>query len=182
LKRQPFQYGNMKKITWFFSYLIEFVACSFCGWLYEILLEFVVYHRYADRGILHFPICPIYGFFGLILLVIFRKKNDILTVFIGSTILTTLLELGASYLLESIGYRPWDYSNWILHYEWRISLLSSLIFGALSVILIKAVHPLMRKMHEKAPDWLQCSIGFLLGSMILIDSVKILLLPILTLL
>lgn len=179
MKRQPFQYGNMKKITWFFSYLIEFVACSFCGWLYEILLEFVVYHRYADRGILHFPICPIYGFFGLILLVIFRKKNDILTVFIGSTILTTLLELGASYLLESIGYRPWDYSNWILHYEWRISLLSSLIFGALSVILIKAVHPIMRKIHEKAADWLQCSIGFLLGSIILIDSVKTLLLPML---
>ena len=169
----------MKKLTWFFSYVIEWIVCSFGGWLYEILLEFAVNHQYSDRGILHFPVCPIYGFFGLLLLLLFQKRNDILTVFLGSTILTTLLELGASYLLESMGYRPWDYSNWILHYEWRISLVSSLIFGVLSVILVKGVHPIMRKFHEKAPDFLQCGLGAILGGILLIDSVKTLLLPIL---
>lgn len=168
----------MKKLTWFFSYVMEFIVYSFGGWLYEILLEFAVYHQYSDRGILHFPICPIYGFFGLLLLVIFRKKNDILTVFVGSTILTTLLELGASYLLEKMGYRPWDYSNWILHYEWRISLVSSLIFGVMSVIVINLIHPFMRKIHEQFPDWLQCALGAFLGGVILMDAVKTLLLPI----
>lgn len=168
----------MKRFSWFCSYIAEFTVCAFCGWLYEILLEFAVYHAYTDRGLLHLPICPIYGVFGMILLLLFRRHNSAVIVFTVSTVLTTLLELGSSYLLQyTIGWVPWDYSDWAWNFEGRISLPSSLIFGVLSLILVKAVHPLMRKFHEKAPDWLVCGLGMLFAVVILGDTLRTLVLP-----
>ncbi len=163
----------MKRFSWLCSYAVEFTVCAFCGWLYEVLLGFAVYHAYADRGVLHLPVCPIYGVFGMILLLLFRKHNSTVMVFAVSTLLTTVLELASSYLLEcTIGYVPWDYSDWIWNFEGRVSVLSSLIFGVLSLILVKVVHPLIRKFHEKAPVWLVGGLGVLFTAVILGDALR----------
>ena len=57
----------MQRFTLAMTYLIEFTVCAFCGWLYEEGLELAVNHAYADRGLLHLPVLPIYGFGGLLL-------------------------------------------------------------------------------------------------------------------
>lgn len=141
------------------SYLIEFTACAFCGWLYEVLLQFAVYHNYMDRGLLPLPLCPIYGFGGMALLLLFRRRNDWWLVFLGSTLLTTVLELAAFLLLERFGLILWDYSAWPLNYKGMISVPSSLIFGLLALALVKGVHPLGRLLYRKAPEWLICVLG-----------------------
>ncbi len=161
----------MKQFTCLCSYVIEFTICSLCGWLFEESLELLVYHAYADRGILHLPMLPIYGFFGLILAALFRQQHSAAAVFCISTLVTTALELVSSYLLERMGYVLWDYSAWILNYEGRISLLSSLIFGAMSVLLVKCVHPLMRKMERNAPQWVTCGMGVMFGLLLIGDAV-----------
>ena len=140
---------HLKRIL---TYVIEFTVCALCGWLYEEGLELAVYHAYADRGVLHLPLLPIYGFGGLLLVLLYRKRNSAWFVFLTSTVVTTILELVASYLLERVlGWIPWDYSAWVLNFEGRISLFSSLIFGGLALLLVKAVHPFCRKL-EDAPD------------------------------
>lgn len=161
----------MKKSVKLCSYIIEFSVCALCGWLFEEGLELLVYHAYADRGALHLPLLPIYGFFGLILAALFPTKTNIPAVFCISAAVTTVLELCSSYLLEHFGYRLWDYSAWPLHFEGRISLLSSLIFGAMAVLLVKCIHPLMRRMEQNAPEWLVCSLGLLLGLLLVGDAV-----------
>lgn len=154
------------------SYGTEFAVCSFAGWLYEVLLNLLVYGMYADRGILHMPICPIYGFSALFLLLLFRKHNGWFTVFAGSTAIVTVLELVCSYPLEAwLGFRLWDYSAWPLHFEGRISLFSSLIFGALSLLLVKGVHPLMRRFSAWAPPWLVRTLGLVCMGAIGVDFV-----------
>ena len=47
------------------EYLIRlvllFFAYSFAGWCIEVILKFIQYHRFINRGFFTGPICPIYG-------------------------------------------------------------------------------------------------------------------------
>lgn len=150
----------------------EFTICCFAGWVYEILLYLLMYGYYQERGVLQLPLLPIYGFGGLALLALFRKKKDWAWVFFGSILLTTVLELGCSYLLEWIfGESLWDYSHWWLDFEGRISLPSSLIFGVMSLLLIKGLDPMMQKFQEKSPAWLVRGLGMLCILVLLGDAV-----------
>ena len=134
------------------SYAAEFAVCGFVGWLYEITVMYVMYHKYEPRGFLHLPILPIYGCFGLILLLIFRRRSGAVFVFVVSTAVTTAGELAASYIIEAVlGEQLWTYHMWRFNFQGRIALYSSLMFGGLSLLLVKAVHPLMRMFCKKLP-------------------------------
>lgn len=131
-------------------WLLEFTVYSFIGWAYETVLTSIVWGKFAERGVLHLPLLPIYGFCSLLLILIFgRIKNIPLLFFLGGGIITAL-ELAASYILEYIvPYRLWDYSDWALNFEGRISLFSSMIFGILCVLLVRVLHPAAEKIYQK---------------------------------
>ena len=151
----------------------EFTVCALAGWLYEVALNLAVVGRYEDRGLLHLPLCPIYGFFGLALVWLFRRQRAWYVVFGVSTAVTTVLELVCSYLLEwTLHVRPWDYSAWPVQFEGRISLVSSLIFGAMSVLLVCGVHPLMQRFAQKAPPALVQGLGCFLGGVLVWECVR----------
>ena len=153
------------------SYAAEFTVCGFVGWLYEVAVMYVMWHQFCNRGFLHIPVLPIYGFFALILLFIFRKKNGFLFVFLVSMAVTTAGELISSYIIEAvIGEQLWTYDMWKFNFQGRIALYSSLMFGGLSVLLVKAVHPLMRLFHRKAPKT-SAVVGILCLLMMLADLV-----------
>ncbi len=155
------------------TYIIEFTLCGICGWIYETALTSYLWGRFADRGFLHIPVLPIYGVFAFILIPIFRKHNGFLTVFIGSTIITTALELISAYAIEMILHqRLWSYRDWDFNFfDGRISLYSSLMFGVLSLILIKAVHPLVHKFSEKSSAKTINIIGSICGLAIIADFI-----------
>ena len=160
----------MKRFTFTMRYVIEFTVCAFIGWLYEEGLELAVYHDYSDRGVLHLPLLPIYGFGGLLLVLLYRKHNSAPFVFVTGAAVSTLLELAASYPLEqALGYLPWDYSDWVCNFEGRISLPSALIFGGLALLLVKAVHPLCRKLTHAPPAAVNI-LGMLFAAAFLTDS------------
>lgn len=153
------------------TYVIEFAVSAFYGWIYEIALELIFHHSYTDRGVLHMPLIPIYGFGCLLLLLLYRKKDhSALFIFITSTVAATVLELIASYPLEMLlGYLPWSYEEWPLNYDGRISLISSLLFGVLTVVFLKFIHPLCRKL-EKAPSVPVIISGAVIGAVMLTDA------------
>ena len=43
------------------TYFLYFIIISVCGWFMEITLQLVQKHKFADRGFLIGPYCPIYG-------------------------------------------------------------------------------------------------------------------------
>ena len=45
----------------------------------------------------------------------------------------------------------WDYFQWKLNFQGRISLFSSIIFGTFCVLYVKGVAPLSELVHEKFP-------------------------------
>lgn len=131
--------------------IIEFTVYSFIGWLYETILTSAAWGHFADRGVLHLPLCPIYGFCAVALLLIFHRLRNIPLIFILGTLLTTAAELAASYILERFTAESlWDYSHWRFNFQGRIALGSSLIFGVLCVILIRLLHPAAEHLTGKA--------------------------------
>lgn len=63
------------------KFILMFFISAFIGWCYEIVCVCLIYGQYYDRGILHLPICPIYGFGMLILYMIFHKAKNKAAIF-----------------------------------------------------------------------------------------------------
>ncbi|MBQ7274374.1 MAG: putative ABC transporter permease [Clostridiales bacterium] len=171
MSRETVNNDQINKFTLLMTYMIEFTAGSLWGWLYEEGLELIVNHAYSDRGLLHMPLIPIYGFGCLLLLLLYRgKEYSAPFIFISSAVLTTLLELIASYPLKKIlGYLPWYYGAWPLNYEGRISLFSSLLFGLLAAVFMKLIHPQCRRL-EKAPPAVVNTLGIVFLLAFLTDT------------
>lgn len=128
------------------EWIILFALAAFAGWLYEVGITFLAHGQYEDRGVLHLPLCPIYGFGMLLLVLVLKKVKNTIAIFLYSTMITTAIELAASYVLE-YGFHMvlWSYEDWPFHFQARISLFSSLIFGIFAVVFIRLVLPCIHR-------------------------------------
>ena len=139
-----------RRIDQLSAIVIEFVFYSLIGWIYETILTSIAWGRFAERGWLHLPICPIYGFCGLAILLVLHKIKSVPLIFLFGTLFTTAAELAASYILELFVDKPlWDYNSWAFNFDGRIALGSSLIFGVLCVLLVKVFHPAAKLVTDK---------------------------------
>ncbi|MCR5250060.1 MAG: putative ABC transporter permease [Lachnospiraceae bacterium] len=130
------------------EYVCLFALASFIGWLYEVTLVWALLGQYIDRGVLHLPFCPIYGFGMLFLLLLFRKVRNPFALFFGSALVTTGIELAASYILEyAFGLVLWTYEGWPLNFENRVTAISSSIFGLMALVFIRLIRPPVRKIY-----------------------------------
>lgn len=120
-----------------------FIIYSILGWLMEVVIVSTKKRKITDRGFLIGPWCPIYGFGALFITLLLRKYyEDLLVLFIMSFLLGSILEYITSYLMEKIFHaRWWDYSDHKFHINGRISLTTSLGFGALGLILVYVFNP-----------------------------------------
>jgi len=127
-------------IKWF----LYFIIYSFIGWLYESILCSINEKKWVNRGFLNGPLCPVYGFGALsVLFLLNQRVNNVFTLFFVSMIVTSLLEYITSFLLEKLFHAKWwDYSHYRFNIQGRISLIGAIVFGGLSVLLIKIIHPL----------------------------------------
>lgn len=127
----------------FYTLFYYFVLYAFGGWCAEVIYAFYKEHRFVNRGFLYGPLCPMYGFGALILIVILKPAhNNLLLFFILAFILISVLEYFTGFLLEKAFKTTWwDYSEDFLNIKGRVCLLFSIIWGVGSVIFIKFVHP-----------------------------------------
>lgn len=138
---------------------LSFVLYSVIGYIYEMVLE-VLYRPSAitDRGFLFGPYLPIYGTGAIIILAIFSKWRRkvtplrIILSFVGVLVLTTVVELIGSYLMEALtGGFMWDYSQLAFNYEGRIALESSMRFAIGGTFLMYVVQPPFERSVDKHP-------------------------------
>lgn len=134
---------------WVCLYFIEFILFSFLGWIWETILCTIVNKKWESRGFLFGPVCPIYGvgaIGGFALLDVLAAMQMpaltwwqvVLIAFFGSAV----LEYGTSYILERLFHAYWwDYSDWPLNVNGRISLFSSLGFAAAGLLVVYVLYP-----------------------------------------
>lgn len=155
----------IKKIYYFITeYLMMFILASFMGWAYEVICTSIVWGRYAERGVLRSPICPIYGVGMLVLYPLLRKAKNPLLIFGESALITTIIELITSYAAEKFfNTELWNYSEWPLNYEGRISLLSSAVFGLMAVVFFLLIKPAVDKCYSSSKGKLITSTAVMLA-------------------
>ena len=121
-----------------------FICFSFIGWCSEVLYVGIFYeHKFVNRGFLHGPICPIYGFGGCtILLLPPQILSTWVPLFFFSMILCSIVEYFISWLLEKLFHTLWwDYSHYKFNINGRVCLLNSLLFGAMGILSVHFVIP-----------------------------------------
>lgn len=152
----------MKKIQEYFLY---FMFYSVIGWIYEVFLEVVVYRwGFSNRGVFWGPYCVVYGFGAILLLLclegLMKKKIKIgninitpALVFLGIVVITTAVELIASYIMEfTRGEWLWDYTRFSFNFQGRIALNPSIRFGIGGMIFLYLLQPLFYKFTKKLGD------------------------------
>lgn len=125
--------------------VVYFFLYSLLGWCAEVAFAAVESGQLVNRGFLNGPICPIYGFGMVAMLVLLDGWTDsVPAVFVGGMIITTLIELIGGWLLYVVFHtRWWDYSKMRFNLGGYICPRFSLLWGAGSVVLVMVVHPLL---------------------------------------
>lgn len=140
------EYTGYEYIWFFFTY-------AFLGWILEVVFAAVNRKQFANRGFLNGPLCPMYGCGMVFLLIFFRGLLDNLVfLFIGSFVVTSLLELLTGMFMEKLfGRKWWDYSGYKHNVGGYICLRFSLVWAAGAVVFMRWVHPFLYRLIELIP-------------------------------
>lgn len=124
-------------------------ACG--GWLIEETYVFLASGELVKRGFLHGPICPIYGFGMLIVILALTPiRKRLFPLFVGAVLLTSLLEYCTGYVMEHLfNQRWWDYTGMPYNLDGYICLKFSLTWGALCVLIVRILHPRVKERVQK---------------------------------
>ena len=144
LKSKENVYPLRNLISLFFVY-------GLLGWIVEFSFYGITNGIFVNRGFLHLPILPIYGFGGAIVTFIFRKKQK--NVFLKGAVIVSTLEYVTSVVLEkAFSLRWWDYTNNPLNINGRVCLLNSLMFGLGGYIIARFISPYANvKLNSRNP-------------------------------
>ena len=118
-----------------------------------------------NRGFLFGPWLPIYGIGFFIIWGIFRllKIKKPVLVFIAGTVIATLAELIASYIIDRAGGSSmWDYNGYFLNFQGRIALEPSLMFGLLIFVAVCLIQPGIIKLQKRYHDSKSHNICFII--------------------
>lgn len=130
-----------------------FIIYSVLGWILETTYCFLTTGHLTKRGFFFGPLCPIYGFSILIMLLICSEKNkNMIYTMVKCALVATAMEYVTSYWLEHLfNRRWWDYSNMFLNLNGRICIGASLLFGILGGFFIRYIHPQIVDLVNRIP-------------------------------
>lgn len=145
---------NLYEVLWIF------VIYAFLGWCTEVAYAGLDKGEFVNRGFLNGPYCPIYGMGVLIVVAVLTPlKDNLLVLFIGSFLLTTILEYFTGLILEKVfGNKWWDYSDIPFNIQGYVCLKFSVLWGLGGMFIMNTVHPAIYKLI----CWIPKKIGMIL--------------------
>lgn len=157
-----------------FSEIVSFFYIyAFLGWGMEVVYAVTSTGKFINRGFLNGPVCPIYGF-GMvtILLIVAPIEDNLFLLFLLSTIFTTIIEFFTGVVLEKI-FRAkwWDYTDLPFNIKGYVCLKFSIIWGIACTFVVKIIHSLIYGVVSIIPDLLMIILLICFSIVILIDII-----------
>ena len=141
---------SLYEVTWmFFLY-------AFLGWCAEVAYAAVRRGKFVNRGFLNGPVCPIYGF-GLVTVILLLSplSEKLVLLFLGSVVLTSALEFLTGWVLEKLFHAKWwDYSDNKFNIKGYVCLEFSLVWGLAATFIVRIIHPLIAGLITSLPSLL----------------------------
>lgn len=171
------QIQDKKKLPRIYLYFIYFIIFAVIGWILETCFSFYALGHFTKRGFLFGPLCPIYGFGALILIMFFstyRKHN--IKLFVYAAVIFSIFEYIASFMLEALfSAHWWDYTNEFMNLNGRISIFYSVAWGIIAILFINLIYPFFKKkinkLLSKIPYKIQIISIYILGAILLTDTI-----------
>ncbi|MDO5293494.1 MAG: putative ABC transporter permease [bacterium] len=137
----------------FFFIAFSFFIYSFLGWIWETCFSSYKRKSFVNRGFLNGPIIPIYGIGGTVVYItLFGFADNVGALFLLGMLLATVLEYLTAVIMENAFHAKWwDYSDYKIQFQGRISLKASLFWGILSILDVKILGPLVKSLIERIP-------------------------------
>lgn len=155
----------------FYDIVIYFVLFAIAGYICEVIFAAIVLGKFVNRGFLNGPWCPIYGF-GVVIVAICLKplSKSLLVLFIGSVLLTSVLEYFTGYILEKVfDQKWWDYSDEKFNLGGYICLKFSLLWGVACTAVVKLVLPAVDAVIRVVPHFVGLIVTGVIVAVMLID-------------
>ena len=155
---------------WFFFFMIY----SFIGYLTEITSCSINNKKLiVNRGFCLGPYLPIYGFSSVIMNIFLAKySKDIITLFVMSAFVCTLMEYMTSLILEKIFHaRWWDYTEKKFNLSGRVCLENSCLFGLGGVFIVSILHPFLDGLVSMIPHNVLIILSIVLCVIFMIDVI-----------
>ena len=116
--------SNKKRLPRIYLYFIYFLVFAIIGWLLETAFSFYSLGHFTKRGFLFGPLCPIYGWGALILIMFFSTyKRHNIKLFFYAAIIFSVFEYLVSFGMEALfSLKWWDYTQDVLNLNGRISI------------------------------------------------------------
>jgi len=129
--------------------IFYFVIGSFIGWIFEIIFKTIAREDRSRAGMANCPFCILYGIGTCFMaLSIYKFANNILLIFLFSSITLTTLEYITGIFLENIyGIELWDYGKLKFGLNKHISLEFIIIWGFLGVLFVKYILPILNRIY-----------------------------------
>ena len=153
------------------QWFLFFFCYAFIGWIREcFFVSFKQFWKnkkwkFTNRGFLHGPVIPIYGFAAVsILAVTSRIDENTAAVFAVGAVTATLFELVTGITMEHLfKVKYWDYSGLPLNYQGHICVFVSIFWGVFSILLVQVVHIPIGQSLMKCPQAVCELLAFLLS-------------------
>ncbi len=169
--------SSKKKLPRIYIYFIYFLIFSFVGWLLETCFSFYSLGHFTKRGFLYGPLCPIYGWGALMLIIFFStyKKHN-LKLFVYAAILFTVFEYVVSYGMEALfSLKWWDYTSEFMNLNGRVSIFYSFAWGIIAILFVNFIYPFFKKkiniVLSKIPYRIQVISVYVLFAVFVTDTV-----------
>ena len=135
--------------------IVLFFCYSVAGWCMEVVLKYIQFHRFINRGFLIGPYCPIYGSGAVVVTVLVGGligNASYIVTFLASFVLCGVLEYFVSWYMEKMFHaRWWDYSAKPMNLHGRIWIGNLILFGIACVIIVDFIDPLFFGAVSKIP-------------------------------
>ena len=161
----------MYKICYWFFF---FMMYSFIGYLAEITCCSINNKKLiVNRGFCLGPYLPIYGSSSVIMNIFLAKySKDIITLFVMSAFVCTLMEYMTSLILEKIFHaRWWDYTEKKFNLSGRVCLENSCLFGLGGVFIVSILHPFLDGLVSMIPHNVLIILSIILFVIFMIDVI-----------
>ena len=138
--------------SWF-QILWYFYIYGFLGWCSEVAFAAIAHGKFVNRGFVNGPICSIYGFGVMsVLLVLGPLKSSLWLLFGGSVLFTSVIEYFTGWVLEKVFHdKWWDYSKRPLNIKGYVCLEFSVLWGLACVFVVDVFQPLVAKVVDLIP-------------------------------
>lgn len=170
-------FKNNIKLSRFKTLILYFFIFAFIGWLMETLYAICTLGHFVKRGFLYGPICPIYGYGALMLIVFlgkYRKKD--LKLFVYAAVIFSAFEYIVSYGLDALfSMHWWDYTNDFFNLNGRISIFYSVSWGIIAILFVNHAYPFLKKkinlLLSKIPYQIQNAIIKVFSVIFIFDTI-----------